>query len=360
MKMTSRDKELLFLALSLGIVAASWMGGARLLKQKTEQLSVRKEELQQEYDERMRVLEKKEQYLKDTKEYNEAYQLMMARFPGGISTQEQILFVTGLEERFSTQIVSVSYTDEAEAYTFQSVEPDSYAPYALTTGAIQIPVELSYSQWKDFLDYVFSYQDKTTLPSVTASYNEEADIVSATVTMNQYAIVGEGRTLEEQNLNIPVGTDNIFKSGTALSYSGSQAEQIEAIKKDYDCYLMLYPAASDVKAKVIAGPGDAEKVISESNEEETLTVTAEESDGQVSITYTLGNNRPRVLYPEESDTVDVYVLSTPRMGNADVSGVKVQIENQTSKTMRFAVVGDDDTRPRFVVESQSGSVEILK
>lgn len=360
MKMTSRDKELIFLALSLGIVAASWLGGARLLKDKTEELNVRRDELQQEYDDRQRVLLKKDQYLKDTKEYNEAYQLMMARFPGGISTEEQILFVTGLEERFSTQVVSVSYTEGEDIYTFQSMERDHATPYALTAGALQIPVELSYSQWKDFLDYVFSYQDKTTMPSVSASYSEESDTVAATVTMNQYAITGEGRTLEEKKLNIPVGTDNIFRSGAALSYNGSQAEQIEAIKKDYDCYVMLYPSASDVKAKVIAGPGDAEKVISESNEEEKLTITAEENDGQISITYTLGSSRPRVLYGVEGDTVDLYVLSTPRMGNADMSGVKVQIDNKTSKPMRIAVVGDDTTRPRFTVESQSGSVEILK
>ena len=42
-------------------------------------------------------------------------------------------------------------------------------------------------------------------------------------------------------------------------------EQIEAIKSDYDCYIMLFPSASDVNAKVVAGPDDSEKIISDKN-----------------------------------------------------------------------------------------------
>ena len=87
---------------------------------------------------------------------------------------------------------------------------------------------------------------------------------------------------------------------------------------------------------------------------------AEENGENSSIAYTLGENgRPRVLYTK-GDTIDIYVFSSPRMGGTDLSQVKVRIENRTSKKMRIAVTGDDDARPRFVVESRTGDVEILK
>lgn len=360
MKMTSRDKELIFLALSLGIVAASWFFGAKNLEKKTAEVISRKEELQQEYDERMRILAKKDEYIQTTKDYNEAYQLMLTQYPGDISQVQQIMFVTGLEERFDTQVVSVSYTDPADIYQFQTTDPGNMAPYTLAVSTLQIPVELDYKQWKEFLDYVFSYQDKNTISDISASYNTEANVVDATVTMYQYAIRGEGRVFEEPKITVPIGTDNIFRSGTALSYDGGAVEQIEAIKKDYDCYIMLYPSASDMNAKVIAGPDDREKVVSDKNEEETLVIRAEENGETYSITYTLGENgRPHVLYPE-GDTLDIYVLSSPRMGGTDLSQVKVQIENRTDKKMRIAVAGEDDLRPRFAVESKTGDVEILK
>lgn len=184
--------------------------------------------------------------------------------------------------------------------------------------------------------------------------------MEADITLKQYAVTGEGRTAEEPKVTVPLGTDNIFTSGAPLSYQGTQTEQIEEIKKNFACYVMLYPTASDVKAKVIAGANESEKVVSESNDEEILTISAAENDGECSITYALGDRKPHVIYGLTGDTLDVYVLSSPRMGSADLSGIKVKIDNQTSKKMRIAVSGDDSMRPRFAVENKSGSVEILK
>ena len=45
MKITSRDKELIFLVLSIGIVATSWFLGAKNIEKKTEEMTARKEEL---------------------------------------------------------------------------------------------------------------------------------------------------------------------------------------------------------------------------------------------------------------------------------------------------------------------------
>ena len=98
MKITSRDKELIFLVLSIGIVATSWFLGAKNIEKKTEEMTARKEELRQEYDERIRILQQKDEYIQKTKDYNEAYTLMLGRYPGDISQVQQIMFVTGLEE----------------------------------------------------------------------------------------------------------------------------------------------------------------------------------------------------------------------------------------------------------------------
>lgn len=360
MKMTSRDKEMIFLALSIGIVAASWFFGAENINKRTEEIKVKREELQQEYDERIRVLQRKDEYIQTTKNYNDAYTLMLSRYPGDLSQVEQIMFVTGLEDLFDTQVTSVSYIDPVQIYEFQTTEPDHALPYTLAMSSLQIRGSLEYGNWKDLLEYVFSYQDKSTVAQVNAIYTQETNMIDATVTMYQYAVRGEGRIFEEPKITVPIGTDNIFRSGTALTYDGSIVEQIEAIRSNYDCYVMLFPSASDVNAKVIAGPEDREKVISERNEEEILTIRAEEEGGRYSITYTLGeNSRPYVLYPDR-ETLDIYVLSSPRMGGTDLSQVKVQLENRTDRKMRIAITGEDEERPRFLVESRNGDIEILK
>lgn len=351
---------MIFLALSIGIVVVSWFFGAKNIEKKTEELAARKEELQQEYDERVGVLQKKDEYLQATKDYNDAYMMMLSRYPAEVNQVRQIMFVTGIEQQFDTQVVSVSYTDPAELYQFQTTEFKNQDPFSLVMTSLEIKMEIPYKQWKGLMEYVFDRQDKSTVPKVEAEYVPETDMLDTTVTMYQYAVRGGDRTEEEPKITVPIGTDNIFRSGTALSYAGSKVEQIEAIKSDFDCYIMLYPPASDVNAKVIAGREDREKVISNKNEEEDLLIRAEEKGGKYSLTYTLGKSgRPRVLYPER-ETLDIYVLSSPRMGSTDLSQVRVKVENLTDKKMRIAIDGEDDGRPRFLVESQSGNIEILK
>lgn len=360
MKRRKKDKEFTFLLISLGIVAVSWFGVARPINKKIQELTTLRTELQTEYDERMKMLLKKEGYLKDISVYNDAYSMMMEHYPAGITPAKQIMFVAGLEERFGMQVVSLSYTEEEAIYSFQSLENENEKPYVLTSASIQIPVTLYYEEWKQFLDYIFAFQDKSTVPEITATYDAATGKVAATIVVTQYAVKGQGRQADEPELMVPLGSENLFTSGTSLLYSGSRAEQIEAIKMSHACYVMLYSPASDVKAKVIAGSGEKEKVISESNEEESLLIEAHESDGAYSLTYTLGEDRPRVLYDVQGENLDIYVLSSLRMGDKDLSGVRVQINNHTSKQMRIAVTGDDSIRPRFVVESQSGNVSILR
>lgn len=360
MRIKLRDKGFTCLTISAGLVIASWFGGAQLINKKTQELMDVRTELRAECDERMRMLEKKEEYLENKKSYNEAYDRMLEEYPEGISSEHQILFVAGLEEQFDIQVVSLSYTEEEPIYNFESLEKGNEKPYMLTSASIQIPVLLDYEDFKSFLDYIFAYEDKSVVSELTAGYDAVMGKVGATVVVTQYAVKGDGRERKEHELMIPVGSENLFLAGTKYQYSGSKAEQIEAIKKSHSCYMMLYPSDSDVQAKVIAGPNEQEKVISEGNQEETLVITAQERDEVYSLTYTLGEDRPRVLYELEGETIDVYVLSSQRRGDTDLSGVRVQIDNQTSKPMRIAVVGDDSKRPRFVVEHQSGDVEILR
>lgn len=360
MKITSKDKGLLLVVIAFGIMGLSYFFGVVVIREKIGEVRIHKEQLQKEYEDHIKVLEKKDQYQEDIKNYNENYQCMLSEYPASITQENQIVFTAGLEERFNTQIVSVSYTDEAELYTFQSLEKGNKKPYCLTVSTLEIPIELTYSQWKEFLEYIDSYPYKNTMPSVSARFDSRTGIVNAVVTLNQYAIKGENRLMETQDLRIPVGTDSIFLASTPLSYEGARTEQIEEIKKNHTCFIILYPTASDTKAKVIAGAGEAGKLISERNEAETLLLTAEEQNGVCTLKYQLGNQTASIVPKLKGETIDIYILSSVRSSETDLSSVKAEIVNETERTMRIAVVGDDAKQPRFMLEKQRGMIELLK
>lgn len=357
--MNSRDKWLLYLVLSMLLIVAAWMFGARPLKEKSRTLRANIADLQVEYNEKVGILAKKNEYLQKTKDYTEAFDMMMENYPAGIAKENQIQFVIGLERELGTGITSISYSEPSLLYEFTS-KPREGEPYTLIESRMELPVTCDYAMWKHLLDYIFTWQDKSIIPSISASYDVTSGKVVSSVSLQQFAVTGGGRTLEEPDVLVPVGTDNIFQSGAPLSYDGrTNAEKIQEIKKDYDCYIMLHGTASDVPAKVIAGQNDEGKIVSQKNETEELSITVVKGEEDIQIVYALGATEKRVTVPDK-DQINIYVLSSARSGERDESGVTVKISNQTEKPVRVAVSEDDGSRPRFQVTETAGPVEIIQ
>lgn len=357
--MNSRDKWLLYFLLALILVGAAWLFGARPLRQRADALEISVSELQKEYDEKAAILAKKNEYIQKTEDYTNAFQTVLDHYPAGIAKENQIEFVVGLEKELGTGIVQLSYTEPEKVYDFVSPSKEG-EPYALIESKMTMPVTCDYIMWKHLLDYVFTWQDKSTIPSISAEYDGASGKVESQITLQQYAVTGGGRTLSEPEVLVPVGTDNIFQSGTPLSYDGrTSAEKIQDIKKNYDLYIMLHGTASDVPAKVIAGQKDEGKTVSEKNESEELAVTVVQGEGKINIVYSLGGKEKRVV-TEDKEEINIYVLSSERTGNTDESAVRVSIDNQTEKQVNVAVTGDDSRNPRFTAAEQKGRIEIIE
>ena len=357
--MNSRDKWLVYFLISLILVGAAWMFGARPLKAKAKTLSVNVAELRQEYNDKMAILAKKDEYISKTKDYTEAFDMMLERYPAGIAKENQIEFVVGLERELGTGITSLAYTEPMAVYGFNSPS-SSGEPYALAESRMTMPVTCDYIMWKHLLDYVFTWRDKSTIPSITASYDAASGRVVSNITLQQFAVTGGERTLPEPDVLVPIGTDNIFQSGTPLSYDGrTNAEKIQDIKKNYDLYIMLHGTATDVPAKVIAGQQDTGKLVSEKNEKENLSITIVQGEEEINIVYALGNSEKRVVVPDK-EVINIYVLGSGRTGSRDESGVNVSIDNQTERNVCIAVTDDDSQNPRFTVAEQKGRIEIIQ
>lgn len=189
--MMSKQKELLFLLLSLIIIAGSWFGGTRVIRSKTEEMRNHREEIRAEYEARIEAAEKKEEYLARAEEYNAAYQEMLSRIPFGVSQGEQILFVTELEREFNTYVASVSYSDTIPVYRLEMTESEEGESLSLAYSALQVPIRLEYNEWKRFVDFVLTSSDRTTIPQMTARFDMENGQVDANITLNQYALIRE-------------------------------------------------------------------------------------------------------------------------------------------------------------------------
>jgi hypothetical protein len=144
----------------------------------------------------------------------------------------------------------------------------------------------------------------------------------------------------------------------------SKLDDGKRIKSNYDYYVALNPATSNVNAITIGAKGDNSTEIS-SNVNESVNATVKFF--MVGVKYYVSYNIGDVTFPEDfeagsefdpGDTLDLLIQSSKRKNDKDMSGVKLVIDNETDKTCNVLIDGDDASNPRVKIASRIGKVDI--
>ena len=217
MKEVSRSRLLIVLGIALAMILFSILVVDSRIKDASDEISVRHDELQSEYDRLKKIDDSSGEYTVQTDKFNAAYDQMIGEFPCGITQNNQIMFLRGVEDEFDLRITTASYTDPEAVYQFLSVMPGNQEGYTLVRSTLQFPMQLSYSEWKRFIKYLEESGGLQVLETVSASYDNSNGMVDADVTISEYAITGDDRKEVQKETEVETGTDNIFYSGSPLS-----------------------------------------------------------------------------------------------------------------------------------------------
>ena len=388
MNMSASNKNMILVFLGLIILVASYfLGVTKMLEEKT-QLENEVATLQQRYNELQAKSAKKAEYEAGIEIYNEKYEEKMKEFPATLDQEYTITFVEGLCQSFEFDAVGMdmgapeqfyilgtstlaSEGEEASADTTEEAAPETQEPVVTAdsnicyTASFPIDYEGSYEGIKEVLNYVAGYRYRMTVDTTELTYDTANEIYTGKITLTSYAISGPDRKDDPLNLDIDTGTKNLFTGSESSQGAASGMNKYDendgaGIASDYDFYVMLNPATSDVSAKSVGQDGkSASQVTSTANEVENLKFDFYEKDGKNYVTYTLGENSYEAEITSPDD-VTIYVTSTERKDATDLSGVNVTIANSMSIPVYVKVSGEDATSPRFNVTSKSGKVKVYK
>lgn len=395
MNMSASNKNMILVLLGLILlVAAYFLGVSPMLKEK-KTIENQNTQLQNRLTELQQKSARQAEYEAGIDTYNKQFDEKLAVFPATLDQEYSIEFVEGMRQAFDWTAMSLTMGEPEQFYILGASQTDAAAPAegaaedtadgtesteaapaepvvtadSLVCYQAEFPIkyEGSYEGIKQILHYVADYRYRMTVDTTNIAYDSSLDIYAGDIVLTSYAIAGQGRTDAPLSIDVETGLPNIFTGSGSGGASGgtsglSKYDQNDgaAIATDYDFYVMLNPADSDVSAKVVGQDGkDASKVTSTANEEETLKLDFYEKDGKNYVTYTLGANSYEAEITS-SDDATVYVTSTARKGDDDKSAVKVTISNTMSIPVYIKVSGDDASAPRFNVTSKSGQVKVYK
>lgn len=417
MKLSGRDKKLIIL---LGILAVVLLPIFFILMPLYDNIKETKEEiktLQERYDYLYNLFGQISTFRQGTQDYKVKIVDIVDKFPADIRQENTIMFLTETERNLpialyqvaftatdSTPIGTVSSDLSTVMETTEKLGQDYTGVHTTETIGYRVP----YADFKRFINYIEQWEDRLTISNLTATYNVEADEVAGSFTINQYAILSEGRILEEANTNVDTGTHNIFSAdgeewedwldeeedsmnggeivreeeaeepeetnepqeqedekennSTSNNTASNSGTSNNATVKGYDVYFMLNQPQSEADAMIVGYTNDTTNkytIKSDKNRSRLARFTFEEEDGKIYVTYKLSYKVEKHEITPDGDIV-LNIYSSSRAGRDDLIESSVAVVNNTKRTVQVNIINDDEDDPRIDIREKSGKVVVNK
>ncbi len=373
LKVSDRDKKLLLLLLIVVIIAGSvklfgTLSDAVMENQKEYR------ELSDKYNDLLVKNARRQDMVEKTEASKLQYFDTLAGFNTSLSQEQTLVFLGMVEKETGVWLKQVGFSDISTVYAFGNVTSSNQSTlgqkvyssdYKGISTTMTLAYECTYDDLKKVLTYLEENGKKATISNITFSYSESTDIVNGTMQMTLYAITGSDREVKDVIISdVAVGTDNVFASDTFIS-SGIDNSYRDRIINDYDLYMIMNQAGSDMSTMAVGmanDPSNEAAVATDAEGVADVTIKVMGEDGEYKVCYKIGSS----VYPVENyndgatlvcgDTLDMLIISKPRMDKNDDTLANVTIINETDMALNIAVINDDEEKPRVNIEKTEGNV----
>lgn len=389
MKLTERDKTLLFILAVICIPCFPYFFAVQPYAEKTHQLENEVKELQMRKNQLLELENRREEFTEGIQQAKESREELLTRFPSQLPQEGSILFLHNTEERIPITLSQVAFEmeeiqiitgneaaapEDAAGQTAGGNGEVSQAGEAETgsesTAAVsnlagacagsQIIYSAGYENLKDFLEFILNYKDRMVISSLNAVYSADMNVVTGNLTLRQYAIKGGDRApVQVTEPDVMHGTSNVFMQASGIALS----EERGAEKADF--FLMLSQPAADIEAAIFGKSmeGSEETYLTSGvNDMQEMAISFKGSDGEYIANYQIGDekysaNGEGIVFEKEGDIV-FEVISSPRVGDTDKVAASLDIINKTDRTVIVVVKNDDGEKPRVTIAGKTGAVTV--
>ncbi len=415
--MSDRDKKLLVYLGALIILAAAYFLVGKPFLDKIDQLSAEKPQLESELREKREAFENKPMYEQGITEATEKINSIMSEFPEDNADEKSIMFASHAETdipiwfdkmKFAEETKSMINGEEAESASDveqQQLEenvaaaegeeapaggetgPDAGGQLGGGTGIadlmyrdteLGLSFECKYDGFKKLLAYIRDYKDRIVIKDIDVSYSKETGLVTGTMVLSQWAVLGPDRVLPEVVTDVnAIGTDNVFthtnQGGTIIDLLADIAadflslitgmmpeEALDELGTDY--FVKVNAVTDNTNGKTVGRADDlteATYITSKVNKNEDVTFKITGSGGTYTVNYRIGKTEYTDTINKASDgKIYLRAVSTTRVSEDDESTVSIHVLNESDIPAVVNIEGDDSDRPRVRVLEKVGNVTV--
>lgn len=139
----------------------------------------------------------------------------MKRYPTDVRPEDMIMYAETLRTNFGLNVKSISFSRPAPLLQFKGIEAkgNGYSIRSLTAykRSMTISCDVSYQKMKDMIDYINSTGLRTSLESITVSFDSGSGQLTGDAVVDQYFVTGDGdKYTATQVPDVSLGKGDLF------------------------------------------------------------------------------------------------------------------------------------------------------
>lgn len=222
MKISDRDKKLIMIVLLAAVIALPIVFFIKPKNESIKSLDNELVSLNERYSYLKTLSEKQPFYESEIARLNDERGKMLMGFAPGIKQENIIMFLRNIELTIPVTMKTENFTGIA-----RNVVSETDELYALNTATV-VNYSCDYESAKTFLDTIFSNNEKMIITQMDMSYDALSGLVSGVFTLEQFAIEGTDKELEDAGVpKINHGNETIFSEMRYLT-----PEELELIEEN--------------------------------------------------------------------------------------------------------------------------------
>lgn len=212
MNISNRDKKLLLVLVgTLAIVAAVFLVYVPA-RDKRESLKAENEQLQVQVDELKQLQAEQAAYEAEITQMGEEITRLTKEFPADTKEEDAIFFAHNMEQNIEGDL-TISAVTMGNPEAVVSATGDAGSEYTMYLTRNGYEYSANYLAMKNFIKTINSQQNKTTIESMSASYDGSSGLLSGTFETNFFTMSGTERTYTVPALpSVGKSTSNLFKT----------------------------------------------------------------------------------------------------------------------------------------------------
>ena len=213
---TDSEKKLLFIVLALAILAAAYFFGFTKLNDAAAAIETSNEQDAAELSQLEGMVANQAATEQETEGFKKGIKSIISKYPCDIPQEKTIYLVQEMQDAIGTDISTIGFSLNKVLQTFSGDNP-SVGKYL----TLSLAYSCDYDQLKELFRYVGDLKDRTTIPNISASYDEVSGKLRGSITYKMFYLTNTEKEYEDfPPTEIQPGKAGIF-------YPGDWSPQLE-------------------------------------------------------------------------------------------------------------------------------------